>query len=264
MLPRVLTLYFTRDESTFSEMNLRSVIDQIGVSQDIYVISARPIDLYKRGFRLLNIVISTKTSWPIPLRIAYSFNAAIYLLSRMGIDIDKYEYLFKVDGDVYLPLDYLYNLISQRQLVGGFGAAMLISTKFYRYFLGGRYPINYCDDGYILAYSIAVSGQIAIYRGKGSVEIPRVEVVEDREFLYGMEYYKWGLPFFLLIVLPFTRIYLKITRRMKRYQEKPLISYLHNFAGYVRAFINRDKKYRFHRDYAKMRVLHLYHRLIGG
>ncbi len=53
----ILTLYFTKDESTFNPRSLKSVLDQVGVEQRVYVVSASPIDLKKHGFNLENIVV---------------------------------------------------------------------------------------------------------------------------------------------------------------------------------------------------------------
>jgi hypothetical protein len=92
----ILTLYFTKDESTFNPRSLESVINQIGVVQKIYVISASPIDLKKYGFETPNIVIPVKQSWPVPVRVSSSLNMALKLT---GEDVGRYSYLFKVNGD---------------------------------------------------------------------------------------------------------------------------------------------------------------------
>jgi hypothetical protein len=67
----ILTLYFTEDESTFNPRSLKSVINQIGVVQRIYVVSASPIDLGRYGFETSNIVIPVKQSWPVPVRVVF-------------------------------------------------------------------------------------------------------------------------------------------------------------------------------------------------
>lgn len=263
MRQRVLTLYLTRDVSTFNLENFRSVCNQVFVKQDIYVVSADPIRLEGLALPVRNLVVPVKSTWPVQIRVAYSFNVALLLLRKRGISLEDFDYIFKVDGDVRLPEDYLYNLISQKPLAGGFGAALLMSTKFFKHILGGRYPINYCDDGYIIAYAIALSGWIANYTGKGSIEIPLVATIPEREFVYGIEYYRWGLPIPILILLPISRIYLKITKRMKKHQVKPIRSYAYNFAGYLRAALLNIKKYEFHRNYKIMRLWNLYYKIIG-
>jgi hypothetical protein len=254
----ILTLYFTKDESTFNPRSLESVINQVGVVQKIYVVSASPIDLGRYGFETSNIVIPVKQSWPVPVRVGFSFNMALRLT---GEDVSRYEYLFKVDGDVVLPRDYLKSIISLNPLLAGYGQAMLISTKFFRVVLKGVYPMNYCDDSYIMAVAIA-RGIWPILPYK-DIDMPKASTLPQREYLYGVEYYKWGMPLPLLILHPLTRIYLKATGKMKKTQRKELKAYMWNLVGYIHASINREEKYWFHRDYGRMRILHLYHSLLS-
>uniref|UniRef100_A0A7C4FHZ3 Glycosyltransferase family 2 protein n=1 Tax=Ignisphaera aggregans TaxID=334771 RepID=A0A7C4FHZ3_9CREN len=249
----ILTLYFTKDESTFNFCSLKSVVSQEGVTQKVYVVSASPINLRKYGFNLTNIVVPTKQSWPIPIRIGFSFNAALKLIKE---DISKYSYLFKVDGDVVLPKDYLMRLIASKPLIAGYGPAMLLSTKFFKVILGGRYPINYCDDGYIIAVAIAKGIWPKLHDSK--IEIPQVRTIPLREYMYGIEYYKWGMPLPFLILHILTRIYLRVTKKMKETQEKSFRAYLWNIVGYIHASINKKRRYYFHREYGRMRILHIY------
>ncbi|MEM0004704.1 MAG: glycosyltransferase family A protein [Desulfurococcaceae archaeon] len=254
----ILTLYFTKDESTFNPRSLESVINQVGVVQKIYVVSASPIDLGRYGFETSNIVIPVKQSWPVPVRVGFSFNMALRLT---GEEVSRYEYLFKVDGDVVLPRDYLKSIISLNPLLAGYWQAMLISTKFFRVVLKGVYPMNYCDDSYIMAAAIA-RGIWPILPYK-DIDTPKAPTLPQREYLYGVEYYKWGMPLPLLILHPLTRIYLKATGKMKKTQRKELKAYMWNLVGYIHASINREEKYWFHRDYGRMRILHLYHSLLS-
>ncbi|MEM4436868.1 MAG: hypothetical protein QXO22_07990, partial [Thermosphaera sp.] len=83
--------------------------------------------------------------------------------------------------------------------------------------------------------------------------------LKDREFIYGIEYYKWGMPFFLLFILPITRIYLRLMKAMKPYQYKELKAFLFNVVGYVYALSYGLRRYEFNRDYGRMRLIHLYH-----
>lgn len=258
-MSRVLTLYFTRDETTFNYESLRSVMDQINVDQSIYLVSARPIRLERYGIRVPNIVVRTKQSWPVPIKIGFSFNVALLKISE---NIEQYDYIFKVDGDAVLPRDYLYNLISQRPHVAGIGPALLISFVFFKKLMKNKYPINYCDDGYIFALAISNGIWPLRYKGIGDIKIPPIVTLADREYIYGMEYYKWGLPLILLIILPLTRIYLRATGRMKPYQQKSLKAFLYNIVGYIHALIHGEKKYGFHCKYGKMRIIHLYRELM--
>ncbi|MEM1619436.1 MAG: hypothetical protein QXU52_01620 [Fervidicoccaceae archaeon] len=232
--------------------------------QDIYVVSAEPVRLCERIPGCRNVVIGVRASWSVPVRVGFSFNAALLVLKARGVRVEDYDYIFKVDGDVTLPDDYLENLISKRPLVAGFGAALLISKNFFRYALGGMYPINECDDGYVLARSVAMTGLVVRYDGPGEVVLKGVTTIASREIAYGEEFYKWGLPLPLLVLLPFTRLYLRLTRRMKPFQQKSLTSYFYNAVGYLRAMVNRRKRYSFHKDYARMRVLQLYREFTGA
>ncbi|MEM2009934.1 MAG: hypothetical protein QXV51_03720 [Thermosphaera sp.] len=253
---KILTLYFTKDESTFNPQSLKSVMKQESVYQDVFVVSASPIPLGEYNFQVQNIVIPTRSSWPVPVKVAYSFNAALLITD---IEVDDYDYIFKVDGDVILPQDYVKNLVSRKPLVAGMGPAMLISTSFFKKFLKKKYPINYCDDGYILAMAISKGIWPITYDGVGKINMPKILTLKDREFIYGIEYYKWGMPFFLLLILPITRIYLRLMKAMKPYQYKELKAFLFNVAGYLYALSHGLRKYEFNYDYGKMRLTHLYH-----
>jgi hypothetical protein len=253
----ILTFYFTKDESTFNPRSLKSVVGQGGVAQKIYIVSASPINLKKYGFGLQNIVVPTRQSWPVPVRVGFSFNVALRL---SGENLVYYDYLFKVDGDAVLPSDYLSTLLSLKPLVAGYGPAMLISSKFFRAVLGGVYPINYCDDGFIIAAAIA-RGIWPVLHHK-DIDVPDAPTLPQREYIYGEEYYKWGMPLPLILIHSLSRIYLRASGKMKKTQRKELKAYLWNMAGYIHAFLNKEKRYRFHRDYGKMRILQLYHSFI--
>jgi hypothetical protein len=252
----ILTLYFTKDESSFNPYSLRSVINQEGVIQEIYVVSASPIDLGKYGFNIPDIVVPTKQSWPVPVRVGFSFNVALKLINK---NLNNYDYIFKVDGDVILPKDYLKNIINSKPLIAGYGPSMLISTKFFMVILRNKYPINYCDDGYIIA--VAIAKGIWPQTDIKDMKIPQVVTISSREYIYGVEYYKWGMSLPFLLIHPITRIYLKLTRKIKEVQKKSFSAYLWNIVGYLHAALNRERRYYFHREYSRMRILYTYHTL---
>ena len=183
----VLTLYFTKDKSTFDIVNYKSVLEQRGVIQDVIVISASSIDTEN------NITVKVLDTWPLQVRIGFSFN-----IVTQKINLKKYTHIFKVDGDVQLPSDYLYNLLNKRTAVAGIGAALLFSIPFFKVALNSKYPISYCDDGYIAAVSIALGIWPPKYDGQGKVIIPPVKYYLRREFFYGIEYYRWGMPWWLV------------------------------------------------------------------
>jgi hypothetical protein len=236
-------LYFTKNKETFILKNYKSVVFQKGVSQDIYVVSAEPLDLKN------NIVVSVMKNWPVPIKIGFSFNMAIRKVS-----LNNYTHIFKVDGDVILPDDYLINLLAKKAPVSGIGAAFLISVSFFKKFLKSKYPISYCDDGYISALAISLGVWPPKYDGTGNVLIPPVKYYIDREFMYGSEYYKWGMPLWFIIFLPFVSLIIRY--RLKRFEYRSFKANLFNLTGYISAFFKREKKYYWWKGYSKYRTLH--------
>lgn len=228
---KVLTLFLTKDFSSFNHDNYVRVLKQKGIDQDVYVVSAEPVPVKN------NIVVKVPQHLPVPIRVGLSINLAL-----RRFDLSRYSHIFKVDGDVALPLDYLQNLLEKKTPVAGIGAAMLISMEFFVKALKGKYPVSYCDDGYVTALSIAMGYWPPEYTGEGYLNIPVIRQ-SLREFSYGVEYYKWGFP--LPLYAPFLLFFRK----------KDLKSVLYNMAGYLHAFMFRERKYEWWRRY-------LYHRLI--
>ncbi|MEZ0346877.1 MAG: hypothetical protein ABWK01_10015 [Infirmifilum sp.] len=239
---KVLTLYITRDASTFDKNTFTKVLKQVGVKQDVYVISAKPLPI--KG----NIHIRVPQSLPVPIRVGLSINMAL-----RHINITEYTHIFKVDSDVSLPPDYLLNLLSKRSPLAGRGAALLLSTKFFKEVLGGRYPVKYCDDGYISALCISRGCWPPEYTGKGQLHIPVIRQ-PAREYAYGQEYYMWGLSFPLLVLLSALLVFTK---------RKDLRSVVHNLAGYISAVLRHEKRYPWWRSYRYYRVRHLVNRGLG-
>ena len=173
-------------------------------------------------------------------------------LALKRIDLHGYSHIFKIDGDVKLPLDYLSNLLAKKAPVAGKGACLLMSVHFFVNKLSGNYPVSYCDDGYVSALSISTGHWPPEYDGKESLEIP-VAYFHEREYYYGREYYKWGMPLRLLVLLLFISL---IKIRQKKFKK-----FLLNIAGYISAIVNKDKKYEWWKDYARMRVYHFVSKL---
>lgn len=241
---RILTLYLTKDETTFIKENYESVKNQQGVNQDIFVISAKPLAIEK------NIIIPMPQTLPLPIRIGLSLNYALKTLN-----LHKYSHIFKVDGDIKLPQDYLSNLLEKNVPIAGRGAALLISNHFFMKHLSGKYPINYCDDGYITALSISLGYWPPEYDGKGFLKIPPIGHFFEREYYYGFEYYKWGFPLKLLML--FSLISLLENR------EKNFKCFLFNIAGYISAFIKGEERYKWWKNYAYVRTYHFITKLLS-
>ncbi|MEM0345921.1 MAG: hypothetical protein QW189_08395 [Thermofilaceae archaeon] len=236
---RILTLFLTRDASTFVRENYERVRKQIGVVQDVYVVSASPVPVEN------NIVVPVPQSFPLPIRIGVSINKALERIGTRG-----YTHIFKVDSDVKLPPDYLANLLSKGKPVAGRGGALLISMGFLRKILGGKYPVNYCDDGYVAAVSVAHGWWPPEYDGESH---PLYPVIHQhlREYAYGYEYYKWGLPLSLFIL---------IAPVLLATGQRDLRSLMCNIAGYLSALLRGEKRYPWWRSYAHYRVKHFVQR----
>lgn len=250
---KVLTLYFTKNAETFNAESYRSLLAQRGVRQDVFIVSAESVGLPN------NIIVPVKGDWPLPARIGYSFNVALTCVLRGDQRrLFEYTHLFKVDGDTVLPEDYLENLLRKHAPVAGAGSALLISVPFFVVVMGGKYPVNYCDDGYISSLSIALGAWPPKYDGGGKLKIPPVRLIPEREYAYGIEYYKWGMPLQLVVLLPVAARLLRVSPHERR----SLKAHLLNLAGYASAMLKRAPRYHFYQRYARARSRHFARRLL--
>ncbi len=252
---RVLTLYLCKDREHFDPRNFDSVRAQKGVDQEIVLVSAEPI----RVEGALNVVVPVKREWPLPVRVGYSINAAIRRLQLgFGLRLSDYDYILKVDSDVWLPPDYIENLTSKRAPVAGVGAALLISVPFFIVALKGVYPVKHCDDGYISALSISLGAWPPHYSGRGRLRVPPVRFEKKRELAYGIEYYRWGLSPILMLLLPFASRLI----RLAWHERRSFRAHITNAAGYLAAALRGTDKYAFHALYRKMRNRHFSERVL--
>jgi hypothetical protein len=230
---KVLTLFLTKDESTFIQENYERAKNQKDVDQEVYVISAKPIYIKN------NIVIQVSQSLPVPVRIGLSIRNAL-----KKIDVKSYTHIFKVDGDIKLPLDYLSNLLDKKTPVAGIGPALLISVPFFIDKMLGEYPINYCDDGYISAFYTSVVGNLPLgYDGDEVIGTLPNPVSKKIEYSYGIEYYKWGLPLKILLLNRLIFILGKPLEGLK--------SIVYCTAGYISAVVKKYKCYNWWKDYKR-------------
>jgi len=247
----VLTLYMCKDRSHFKMKNFASVLGQEGIKQEVFIVSAEPLGI--EGLR--NVVVPVKRDWPLPLRVSYSVNAALRILRiKYGVELRGFDYLFKVDGDVLLPRDYVARLTSTRAPVAGVGAALLISVPFFLTALRGVYPVKHCDDGYVSAVSVAMGAWLLSHEG---LRLPPVGYDKPREFAYGVEYYRWGLSPLLLALMPLASRVLKL----KPHERRRFKAHVVNAAGYLWAALHRLDKYNFHKQYRRMRNRHFAEKL---
>jgi len=226
-------LFLTRDESTFIQENYKRVKNQKDVDQEVYVVSAKPICIEN------NLVIQVSQSLPVPIRIGLSIRIAL-----KKINVKSYTHIFKVDGDIKLPLDYLSNLLNKKTPVAGIGAALLISVPFFIAKMSGEYPINYCDDGYISAFYTSVAGNLPLgYDGDELVGTLPNPISREIEYSYGIEYYKWGLPLKILLLNRLIFILGKPLEGLK--------SIVYCTAGYISAIAKKCKRYNWWKDYER-------------
>jgi hypothetical protein len=244
---KVLTLYLCKDKRYFREKNFLSVKNQEGVDQRVFIISAKPIKVDAP-----NIVVPTKSDWLLPIRVSFSINIALKIIElKYNVKLRDFDYIFKVDSDALLPSNYVKKLVSQPILVAGIGPALIISVPFFIKALSKKYPVTYCDDGFVTAKSIALGLWPRSLRSD-SLIVPPVRFDSKKEFAYGIEYYKWGLsPLLLALVLMFSRVL-----RLRPHEKRSLRAHVANIAGYIWASLHGIEKYSFWQDYRRMRNRH--------
>ncbi|MEM3695961.1 MAG: glycosyltransferase family A protein [Candidatus Bathyarchaeia archaeon] len=236
----VLTLYITKD--TIDQKCYDSVLKQKGVRQDVIVVSAKKIEVSN------NFVVEVPQSYPLPVRVGLSINRAL----KVYWNCEKYDYLFKVDGDVLLPQDYLLNLMSKNKPIVGAGCAMLIEAEFFKTQFGSKWAVTYADDEYMKAYAFAM-GFINELWEKDDLGISfKYRPPLSRAYIYGKEYYKYGAPIWFMCL----RVIASIRNRIKKLATCIPISHsIYSFGGYVSML--GTKKYEWHDDYAR-RLTKLY------
>ena len=251
---KILTLYITKDKETFNKRNYLSVKHQRNVKQDIYIVSASSVNAEN------NIVVKPPKNYPVPIRVAYSINKAIFKLLKKGVKLEDYNYIFKIDGDVLLPPSYLESMIKEKPIVAGKGAAMLMSTLFYRVSLKGLYPVKHCDDGYIIARAISLGFWPPYGRSSSQrIYIPDYTHFKDREFIYGIEYHKWGvnLKFFIIWMMASIIQAILNSGESRNSIINEVSKWMWNLSGLIYAKIKREKKYCWHKSFIKYRTHHL-------
>lgn len=124
---------------------------------------------------------------------------------------------------------------------GGFygcGQAMAIHRDLMK-LLGGKYPISYCDDGYVGAFAMAHGcmkyREIKSYSSETSKTRVFASETKTRVFAYGIEKYKWGCPFWYILYCCHTLLFDKY--------------FVYEVSGWLWAFFHRVKKYDFANKY---------------
>jgi hypothetical protein len=126
----------------------------------------------------------------VPLRVGICINA---FLQWHGYE--KYKWILKIDSDMEIPKGF-FNKLNEKpdDIVYGCGSVFAMSVKFFKNYLKGHYPINNCDDGYIFATAASYGKmEYAPIAGRWYFS-PR------RALNYGIEFYKYGIPFWLILL----------------------------------------------------------------
>jgi hypothetical protein len=177
LLPVILTLFITKDK--LDKKNYESVITQER-DQKVIVVSATPINIEN------NFVFKPDQNLTHSERIALSINAALKRFS-----LEEFDYLFKVDGDAFLPEGYLKGLIITKKPIAGVGMGLLIEVKTFLKYLK-KWPVVYADDSYIFFYGYA-KGLIDSFYPSVSLAPYRLKN-RKRELMGGREIYRYGVP----------------------------------------------------------------------
>jgi hypothetical protein len=143
-------------------------------------------------------------------------------------------------------------LISKGKPIIGAGCAMLIEARFFKEQFGSRWAVTYADDEYMKAYAFAMSFINEIWE-KDNLDITfEYRPPPSRAYIYGKEYYKYGVPFWFMCL----RIIASIRNCIKKIPAYIPISHsLYSIGGYISML--GTKKYEWHNDFAK-RLTKLY------
>jgi len=166
----------------------------------------------------------------VPLRVGICINA---FLQRHGYE--KYKWILKIDSDMEIPKGF-FNKLNEKpdDIVYGCGPVFAMSVKFFKNYLKGRYPINNSDDGYIFAIA-------ASYGKMEYVPIASRWYFSPRRALnYGIEFYKYGIPFWLILL------------QRNKIWDKPFLAF-----GWLYGWLTRQKKH----DFSQLHRLAVLHRV---
>lgn len=160
----------------------------------------------------------------VPLRVGLCINAFLQWHGYEG-----YKWILKIDSDMTIPLGF-FNVLNQKSddIVYGCGAVVAISVKFFKTYLKGCYPVCNNDDGFLFAAALA-HGKMEYEQVPGSWHFfPR------RALRYGVELYKYGFPFWLILI------------QRNKMLDKPFLA-----TGWIYGWVIRKKKYSFAPLYRK-------------
>ncbi|MCD6470066.1 hypothetical protein J7L29_04630 [Candidatus Bathyarchaeota archaeon] len=165
-------------------------------------------------------------------------------------EIEKYDYLVKLDDDAILDEKFLENNIKSGLEVIGRGAAMIIKTQCYLKYIGKKWPISSADDTFVVETLMAMGCKTMPFwwpHPAKLVKEPKGDL--KRGWRIGIESYKLGLH-------PL-RVFSSFLRALKR-RETAALSII---PGYIYALLTRPKQYDlaknvkcFNKFYVKMKM----------
>jgi hypothetical protein len=169
------------------------------------------------------------TKYSVGQRSAYAFNRAV-----QNVNLEKYDYLIKLDDDVLLPPNFIEANIGLADYVGE-GRAMVLKIKTFLQIMDGKLKVMQSEDTY-LAHSFYWAG--AKIRNWNVIPINTISHLDSltshRKKYWidaGRAQYQFGLPIARYPVYFYNRAK-KLGFRIA----------LITFVGYMIGFIMRDEK----------------------
>ena len=130
-------------------------------------------------------------------RVGFSLSLAMKIF-----DISRYDYILKLDDDVYLPKDFIKCHINASKELIGRGCAVLIKSSTYIELFNHSWPINVLDD-FIVIYSIETFKRTRVmawrYIKQPLFLRPEIKVDIRRWLKTGFDYFVLGFhPLYML------------------------------------------------------------------
>lgn len=148
------------------------------------------------------------------------------------LDLDDYGFILRLNGDVYLPDDFIEKNLGLADVVGKGGDAMIFNSKVLKA-MGGKFPMMPFEDAYFIWLARKLGFTYANHRVMHFNLRPTGKQYGYKQFIaHGHYYYKLGYePFHIAFLALFFAIK---TRNLK---------YLWTPFGYVSAVFKRERKW---------------------
>jgi len=225
--------------------SLKNQVDDNKILLDIYIVaaykSACNVPSHYENVKCI-VIKPPRTMREIGERVGFSITTLFRL-----ININKYDYLVKLDDDAYLPRDFFEKNLQQPFIALGAGAAMILNTKYYVRVFGNKWPISALDD-FIIMYTIEAIWRAKVYAWR-YIRKPvllrnQISKPQLRRWLkMGFEFYKMGFTTTYMILYTLKRIIFipKVLNTKSRMYY--VLWHMFQLLGYFIAYIFRMKKY---------------------